>query len=310
MGDTEDLSSLSKEELAEFQRVNSETIFSLEEEIKLLKTQIKQFGPDRLPSHPYQVVQRPNGGTNVADVQNMLEADIKKYSHRLAETARLTDITIEKVQREVLEMDEFRCKKRFSLELKVFDRTVHLVYDMQETLASSHTEHESHPAGCMITWFEVTFEQDINDAIGEMIAEAADEVAIHSVFSLLKTYLLWVKTRRQLVEHFSQMYPELVTVDIEENRVKLTISNPKPDHPKFILDWGRKTVNYWVEPDIRLSVEAPQALIAMDDKGILHEAPEMFSVMVKSHGLEKAITCLVKLVASTGPQGQTTDDMS
>ena len=53
-----ELVALDIEELDEYEKINKTSIETLQMEIALLKAQIKQFGPDALPSVGCQVFQR------------------------------------------------------------------------------------------------------------------------------------------------------------------------------------------------------------------------------------------------------------
>ena len=55
---SDDLFALSKQELDEFQKVNSQTISDLEKDVQLLKIQIRQFGPNSLQPSSHRVIQR------------------------------------------------------------------------------------------------------------------------------------------------------------------------------------------------------------------------------------------------------------
>jgi len=290
----DDLYALSKPELDEFQKVNSQTISDLEKDIQLLKIQIRQFGPNSLRPSSHRVIQRSDGSSNLEEIQIKLDTEIRKLSKRVLETSRLTDITVEKVEREVLELDEASCKKRFTLELKVMGRDVIVVYDTEDNWAST-------PPSSQISWFEVKFEEDINNVIGEQINDAADSQAFHSVFDLLKSYLQWQADQRTTAEHFRQLYPNLVTIQESHNdTVILTIANPDPRHPTFHLTWGRVTAGSHIEADLTLRVEASQELLARDSHGVIRDAASFFSTMVDTDGVKAAIDNLVQIVGGVG----------
>ncbi|XP_059165494.1 centromere protein P-like [Physella acuta] len=264
-----DISALSKEELDEFQKKNAETIAELEKDIKLLKRKFKQFGPGALPSPEL----------------------------RLHETMKLTGVTIENIRREVLELDDNHCTKEFYLDLQVLDRKVILIYKLLEIF----NPVEGHSEGSKLLWFEIKFGENINGAIGGEIVKAADNLAIHSTISLLKTYLQWQKTQDHAIEKFTKSYPNNVSVIVNErgNRC-LEIKNPKPFRPVFTLEWGRKFVNDRVVPDFHLTVQAHEKLVAADTKNILASSPEVFQTMLGSLGADQAIETLIKVVATDG----------
>ncbi|CAG5117224.1 unnamed protein product [Candidula unifasciata] len=284
--DVTTIDELSKEELDALQKLGNETISSLEADIELLERKIKKFGPGALPMR--------NDTSSVTEMESILQKDIDTYSARLKETVRLTGVTIENISREVLELDDNHCIKQFALELLFMNRKVHLKYTLEDTWTSVGEQ------GGKITWFEVKFEEDINEAVGAEIAKAADNLAIHSVFSILKSFVQWQVSRDKMMKHFTEKYPENVSQQTGKERNQCLRIINKPDRPEFVLELGRKIVNSRVEADVKVEVNAPKELLEMDRKKILRAIPDMFATMVKNLGLEKAIDGLIQMVISDG----------
>jgi len=287
---TNQLLTLDKQDLDKLQSENNETINDLEDSIKLLKQQINQFGPEALPS-PSTIVHRYDGTYNLKDVKERLQQDIKKLSHRLEETTKLTDISIEKVQRKVSKIDGNYCKKKFFVEMKIFNRSVHVDYHLEERMTSSDDES---PA-CIIPWFEFKYGEDLNSAIGDLVNEAANNHAFHGVFDLLRSYLY----RKSYLTDFVEENPDIVSIKHDESQLDLItmrISNPDPRHPVFYIDWRLNALNPKMEGNLSLRVEASESLQKKDASGVLREAPTVFTTMLNDVGTKTAIQTLIDLV--------------
>lgn len=286
-----DLNSLNEEQLDEIQHTNSKKISNLEDEIKQLKIQISQYGPNTSELAGYKVIQRPDGSTNIQDVQNKLDTQIRKLSKRINETETLTGITIENVEREVLELGSHSCRKRFTLTMTILGRVVLVDYELCEDWSVL-------PSTQQITWFEVKFEEDINEAIGDLIIDTAENQEFHGVFELLKSYLAYRAGQKELVRELINKYPDLVSVQKPESgdAVVLKISNPDPRHPTFSVTYGRRTTGCHIEVHATLSVQASQELRDKDDHDIIGSASTFFEEIKKEYGLERAIEKLVNIV--------------
>lgn len=296
-----DFTALTDEELDELQRVNAETILSLEKDINYLRRGIQQFGPCIIPEKNLQVIVREDGSSNVEDVKQRLEIEIEDSENRLQETMNLTGITIENITREVEDLDDTQCTKLFHLELIVFDRKVLVAYKLQEPLSADSPDCQANK----LLWFEVKFGEDIHQAIGGEIKKSAENLSIHSTFSLLKTYIERNKTEAMILEKLLKSYPNDVSSFVNERGNScLKISHPKPNGLTFTLEWAKKIVNDRVEPDIQVQVAAPKKLLALDSKGVLESAPRIFSGMAGALGLEKAIESLIELLVTDGQGAQ------
>ncbi|CAL1540266.1 unnamed protein product [Lymnaea stagnalis] len=299
-----DISGLTKAELDEFQRVNAEAILGLEKEINYLRRGLQQFGPGVIPEQNLQVIVRPDGSSNIEDVKKRLKMEIEDSANRLRETIKLTGVTIDNIAREVVDLDDNQCTKLFHLELIVLDRKVIVTYKLQEALSSDSSDVQ----GNKLLWFEVKFGQDIHNAIGGEIRKSAENLSIHSTFSLLKTYIECDKIQALVLEKQMKSYPNNVSTFVNERgNTCLKISNPKPKRATFTLEWGRKVLNDRVEPDIKVHFEAPQEMLALDSKHVLESSPKMFTCLVDALGLEQAIESLIELVATDGQGSQTAE---
>ncbi|KAH9492548.1 hypothetical protein Btru_025844 [Bulinus truncatus] len=89
--------------------------------------------------------------------------------------------------------------------------------------------------------------------------KAVDNIAIHSTFSLLKSYIQWLTLQEETLVAFLKKYPNnLVTSLNEKGNCCLKIKSNKPNRPVFNVEWGRKVVVDRVEADIKLMVDAPK----------------------------------------------------
>ncbi|GFO15520.1 centromere protein p [Plakobranchus ocellatus] len=301
------IESLSKAELEEFERVNAETIAGLRKDIDRLKWRLKQFGPKGLPQLEYNQMLRQGGPDVLNDVKDRLKREIDEYGSRLKETMRLTEVTVDRFDRHVQILDDEHCVKEFRLEVTVYNRRVCLSCKMEEEFSTQAALPESGK----VTWFQIQFQEDIHAAIGEDIKKAAEKIALHSSFSLLKSYLNWKKERDDIVVNLSQSYPKTLTLFTSgEGTYCLQITNPKPDRPVFTVEWQRKTVDGMVVPDVHMKVDAPDKWTAMDSENVLDSAPQIFETMITTLGLEKALEAFIQLVATDGrlPQSPSVED--
>ncbi|BFZ10639.1 hypothetical protein BsWGS_13678 [Bradybaena similaris] len=292
--DTTAIDDLSKEELDALHKLQRETISTLEADISLLERKIRQFGPAASPRKDFELNTRPNDINILEELEN-LQKEVTTYSARVKETVRMTGVTIENVTREVLQLDDKHCRKQFALELRFMNRTVHLKYNLEDNMTFVGEQ------GGKVTWFEIKMEEDISQAVGSDIAKAADNLEIHSVFSILKSFIQWKTERDELMKHFTEKYPENVSQQTGKGgHLCLRIINTKPDHPEFILEWSRQIANSRVEAVITVEVNAVPELLEMDSKQVLQTIPKMFATMREKLGLEKAIDSLVQMVISDG----------
>ncbi|GFS10672.1 centromere protein P [Elysia marginata] len=316
------LESLSKEELEEFTKVNHETISRLKADIDLLKWKLRQFGPEACQGREYDsLIRREDPDAiqalkeklqseiekcaNQATISKMLGRDIERSnchatisrvsSFQLKETVTLTGFTVDSFTRRVELLDGNHCVKEFNIDGTVYNRRFRLSCTLDEEYS---TESASSLEG-KITWFQIQFQEDIHRAIGQNVLKAAEKIALHSAFSLLKTYLKWKKERDDVLVQLAESNPEKLSLfTTEGGNYCLKIANPKGDRPVFTVEWGRKTVDgeSRILPDIHLNVEAPDKWTAMDTKNVLGSAPEIFETMITTLGIEKALKALVQLV--------------
>ncbi|KAK6995154.1 hypothetical protein BgiMline_011812 [Biomphalaria glabrata] len=312
MNDIVDYSAFSKEELDEIQKVNNDRIKDLEKDIFLLERNLQQYGPVGLieskfdisnsrhrsmSNHNSRRLKNRKDSSNDDELTSFLKDEIDNYTHRLKETAKLTGVNIENIERHVIVLDESQCIKQFHLELQILDRKVLVTYKLQEALSCEEADTTRNK----LIWFEVKFTEDINNVIGDEVTKAVENVAIHSTFSLLKSYIQWLNLQEITLDRFLKTYPENVITSVNERRnCCLTIKSTKPNRPVFNLEWGRKVVVDRVDADIRLEVDAPEEVLALDSKHILESSPKIFYGMLEKLGPEKAIESLILLVATDG----------
>ncbi|KAK3797981.1 hypothetical protein RRG08_008453 [Elysia crispata] len=297
---------LSKEELEEFQRVNNETISRLKADIELLKWKLKQFGPEAYLGHEYNSMFR-HERLDVEVVKEKLQREIEQYTDRIKETIRLTGVTVDSFDRRVDMLDDDHCVKEFNMDCTVYNRRVRLSCTIDEYYSAANVA----PVEGKVTWFQIQFQEDIHKAVGEDVLKAAEKIALHSAFSLLKTYLKWKKERDDIMVQLTQSNADRLSLFTSEDGVYcLKITNQNADRPIFTIEWGRKTLKGRIVPDVHLKVDAPEKWTAMDTENVLESAPEIFETMITTLGLEKALQAFVQLLMTDGklPQTPQADD--
>jgi len=298
---------LNMDELKELKELNSKTIKDLESDISILKQQISQYRPDFTSKASHTIIQRQDGSTNASDVKLSLESDIKNLQNLLYCTEKITDIRIEKMNWKVLNLDNIQCKKRYDVEMKILDRPVNVTFDLLKPI-----QPQSGGEDCgKVTWFEFSYEEYINLAMGEAVQAAAESHNFHGVFSLIKSYLQWYAQRKKILRSMSESYPDFVSIKSseEDDSVVMILSNPNPSHPKFCLTFGKKIVQTQVEDSITLDIQNSDNYKAHDTSGVLSAAPAMWTSMKDQFGAESALTSLAIMVGEGRmelPQGGAT----
>lgn len=297
------LETLSTNELKEFQKVNHQTISKLTADIELLKWKLKQFGPAAYQESDYNSLLRQEDPCIIVALNDKLQMEIEQCTNQLKETVALTGFTVDSFERQVAELDNDHCVKEFNMDGTVYNRRFRLSCTVDEKCSSE----ADCSVGGQITWFQIQFQEDIHKAIGQYVLKAAENIALHSAFSLLKTYLKWKKERDDIIVQLTNTYPDKISLFTSEDGLySLKITSPKGDRPVFTVDWGRKTVenDSRIVPDIHLKVDAPEKWTAMDMKNTLGSAPDIFETMITALGVEKALKAFVELVVTDGGQSQ------
>ncbi|RUS87440.1 hypothetical protein EGW08_004815 [Elysia chlorotica] len=217
---------LSKEELEEFQKVNTETISKLKADIERLKWKLRQFGPGAYLGQEYEPLFRQDRPDAVEEVKEKLQQEIELCTDRIKETIRLTGVTVDSFDRRVDVLDDEHCVKEFNMDCTVYNRRVRLSC----TVDTRYSTEAASPVDGNVTWFQIQFQEDIHKAIGEDVLRAAEKIALHSAFSLLKTYLKWKKERDDVMVRLTQSHTDRLSVFTSEDGLYcLNITNPNAD---------------------------------------------------------------------------------
>lgn len=268
----------------------------LAEELNQLETDVAKLSDNvtRKKAHLKQLkswIREDKENEEPKSVSELHQA-IQNHEDMILRMQKITGVCFTDFEEETLKEKEKITQKHFDIKGECNGLLFELEFDTEETVM------EDERSEIEIKDFVANVPQDVCLELKNPLERVVNDQAVGGFFRLIMPYSVWEFHRQKLLDHFSEKYPEFVTIYTTETNRILMISHPKNKHsPTLMINWEFSTESLDIAvPRIRLGVEGTQQLVDLDKKKVLENAPENFQLLIEEYGIEHAVDMMVNLI--------------
>nr|XP_022302283.1 centromere protein P-like [Crassostrea virginica] len=264
----------------------SEDIQNIEQEIQELNEAISQRTKTVTQKAQELYEMKYGEGREKSEEEKMKE--VQQLQSQLERTKEITGVVVEKYSKQT---DDPGTDSHCSVEGSILGNQFSVQCDVDIPQEGKHVTFRN---------LDVSVADDLLQRLQQPLIQLSDNNAVGSFFSLVSHYSRWNRHRDDTFRCFMQKYPDIVSTDSEEDTVLLLQSPQTHDSLTLCICWSF-TLDPLCQfhPDLKLEVIVNKQLLEADKEDVIKEAPQMFQKIVESHGIERGIDAMIKLMDGT-----------
>ncbi|XP_055999979.1 centromere protein P-like [Ostrea edulis] len=213
--------------------------------------------------------------------------EVQRLQSQIERSKEITGVSVEKFNKQIVDSERLT---RFSVGGTVLGNEYGVQFEVKTSEEGPVTVEN----------LNVMVGEEILQRLHEPLLQISDNNSLSLFFSLIGDFSRWTNQRQETFQHFTQKYPESVSMDPDDSSV-LVLQNPYiANSPALCVCWDF-TINPLCQfhPDLRLEVIIHKQLQEADREGVMKKAPLMFQKMLASYGIERSIDSMVQLITGS-----------